>query len=71
MYCFSYAIAISLYHEELRHNLDHLNNDFKKCVKRLNWKNIDFPPSIRDYAFFEKSNEDIALNVLYVPFNQK
>lgn len=60
-----------MYHEELRHNLDRINNNLKECVKRLNWKNIDFPASIRYYAFFEKNNENIALNVLYVPFNQK
>ena len=71
IYCFSCAIDISLYHEELRHNLDRINNNLKQCVKRLNWKNIDFPASIRYYAFFEKNNENIALNVLYVPFNLK
>ena len=71
IYSFSYAITISFYHTELGNNLDRINNNSKECVKRLNWKNIDFPASVRDYAFFEKNNEDIALNVLYVPFNQK
>ena len=40
-------------------------------VSKLNWSHIDFPASYKDYAIFEKLNEDIALNVLYVPFNQK
>ena len=37
----------------------------------LNCHYIDFPASYKDYAIFEKLNEDIALNVLYVPFNQR
>ena len=60
-----------MYHKELRHNLDQINNNLKESVKRLNWKNIDFPASVHDYAFFEKNNEDIALNVLYVSTNTK
>ena len=60
-----------MYHKELRHNLDQINNNLKECVKRLNWKNIDLSASVHDYAFFDKNNEDIALNVLYVSTNTK
>ena len=37
----------------------------------LHWHDIDFSGSYNDYIIFEKLNEDIALNVLYLPFNQK
>ena len=31
---------------------------------------IDFPASYENYAIFEKLNEDVDLNVLYVPFDE-
>lgn len=41
-----------------------------KHVNKINWNGIDFPASALDYKTFEQINEDIALNILYVPFNQ-
>ena len=38
----------------------------------LNWHDIESPATYNnDYIIFENLNEDIALNILYVPFNQK
>lgn len=31
----------------------------------------DFPASMRNYKVFERDNEDIARNILYVPFEKK
>ena len=31
---------------------------------------MDFPASFQEYVIFEKLNEEVALNVLYVPFNE-
>ena len=43
----------------------------KTLVSKFNWKNLDFPTLIRDYQMFERNNEDLALNILYVPTDQK
>ena len=40
-------------------------------IPKYNWDYIDFPASIRDYQIFEKNNKEIALNILYITFNQK
>ena len=52
-----------------------IQNIYKKKLLEhillLNWHDIDFPTSYEDYIIFEKLNEDIALNVLYVPYERK
>ena len=43
----------------------------KTLVSKFNWKNLDFPTSVRDYQMFARNNEDLALNILCVPTYQK
>ena len=64
--CFSYAIAISLFHEELGAHPERINDHLRDKVKRLNWQNIDFPASTQDFHTFEKNNEDIASSVFSI-----
>ena len=66
-----YAATIALYHKELGTNPERISKRLMEHVSELNWSHVDFPVSYKDYAIFEKLNEDIALNVLYVPFNKK
>ena len=67
--CFQYAVTLAL-------NLDNINNHPEKISKirpfidQYNWKDIDFPPMSKDWKKFELNNE-IALNILYVPPNTK
>ena len=70
-YCFMYAITIALYHKELGSNPERISKKLLEQTPMLNYRDIDFPASYNDYIIFEKLNEDIALNVLYVPFNHK
>ena len=70
MYCFMHAITITLYHNELCTNPERISKKLLTYAQKLNWHEIDFPACFADYAIFEKLNEDIALNVLYVPFNE-
>ena len=48
------------------------NNDdkIKPFINQYNWKEIDFPSSSKDWRKFELNNE-VALNVLYVPHNTR
>ena len=66
-----YAITIALYHKELGSNPERISKRLFKYIPTLNWDGIDFPASYNDYITFEKLNDDIALNVLHVPYNKK
>ena len=50
-------------------NLGHISQKLLDCVLKFNWDYIDFPAFISDYKIFEKNNEDVALNILYVPYD--
>ena len=67
--CFQYAITLAL-------NLDKTKKDpqriskIKPFIKQYNWNEIDFPSASKDWKKFKLNNE-IALNILYVPYNTK
>ena len=67
--CFQYAVTLAL-------NLDKINNNperiskIKPFIEQYNWKEIDFPSTSKDWKKIELNNE-IALNILYVPHNTK
>ena len=68
-YCFAYATTIAIYHKEIGSHIDRISSKLLEYTYKLDWNGIDFPASTPDYKRFEKFNEDIALNTLYVPFN--
>ena len=70
-HCFMYAATISLYHKELGRNPERISKKLIEHISKLKWKFIGFPALYSDYQKFERLNGDIALNVLYVPFNEK
>ena len=57
-------------------NLDNIDNHperiskIKYFINQYNWKDIDFPATSKDWRKFELNNE-VALNVLYVPHNTR
>ena len=63
--CFQYAITLAL-------NLDKIKKDpqrvskIKPFIEKYNWEDIDFPSTSKDWKKFEFNNE-VALNILYVP----
>ena len=67
--CFQYAATLAL-------NLDRINSHperiskIKPFIEQYNWNDIDFPSTGKDWKKFELNNE-IALNILYVPHNTK
>ena len=69
-YCFMYAIAIVLFHEALDNNPGRISKNLIEYVDAFSWHEIDFPASYDDYALFEKLNDVVALNILYVPLNE-
>ena len=67
--CFQYAVTLAL-------NLDNIDNhpeqisEIKPFINQYNWKDIDFPPTNKDWKKFELNNE-VALNILYTPHNTR
>ena len=57
-------------------NLDKINKNSQRIsktkpfIEEYNWKDIDFPSTSKDWKKFELNNE-VALNILYVPHNTK
>ena len=67
--CFQYAVTLAL-------NLDKIKKDpqriskIKLFIEQYNWTDIDFPSTSKDWKNFESNNE-IVLNILYVPHNTR
>ena len=67
--CFQYAVTLAL-------NLDNINkhpqriSKIKPFIDQCNWKDIDFPATNKGWRKLELNN-DIALNILYIPHNIK
>ena len=57
-------------------NFNNINNHPEKISKirpfidQHNWKDIDFPPTNKDWKKFELNNK-VALNILYILHNTK
>ena len=57
-------------------NLDNIEKNPQRISKiepfidQYSWKDIDFPPTNKDWRKLELNN-DIALNILYIPHNTK
>ena len=63
--CFQYAVTLAL-------NLDKTQrvSKIKPFIEKYNWEDIDFPSPSKDWKKFESNNE-VALNILYVLYNTK
>ena len=71
VYCFMYAATIALYHDKLGSNPERISEKLSIYTQVFNEHGRDFPTSYVDQKLFEKLNEDIALNILYVPYEVK
>ena len=68
--CFQYAITVASNHDKINKQPQRISK-IKPFIDQYNWKDIDFPPTSKDWKKFEQNNEPIALNVLYVPHGTK
>ena len=57
-----------MFNEELGDHPERINENLKRQLNRLNFKNVDFPASFQDYQIFEKNNEHTALTHCFVFF---
>ena len=63
--CFQYATTVALNHVEIESHPERLWN-LKPFINKYKWKGINYPSKINDWKTFEKKNQTIALNILYI-----
>ena len=67
---FKYAATIALNFNNIDKDRQRISK-IKPFINSYNWKHINFPAAKKDWNKFEINNKNIALNILYVPFNTK
>ena len=67
--CFQYAVTLALNLDKIRKSPQRISK-IKPFIDQYNWKYIDFPATSKVWKKFELNNE-IALNILYVPDNTR
>ena len=65
-----YAITIALNYQNIDNNPQRIPNILPH-IPKYNWKDIEFPAGHKDYSAFEKNNNGITLNILYIPHNME
>ena len=67
--CFQYAVTLALNLNRIDNHPERISK-IKHFIDQYNWKDIDFQAMGKDWKKFESNNE-ILLNILYVPHNTK
>ena len=67
--CFQYAVTLALNIDKIKKDPQRVSK-IKPFIEKYNWEDIDFPSTSKDWKKFECNNE-VALNILYVPYNTK
>ena len=67
--CFQYAVPLALNIDKINDHPERISK-IKPFIEKYNWKDIDFPSTSKDWKIFELNNE-VALNILYVPHGTK
>ena len=67
--CFQYAVTLALILDNIDIHPERISK-IKLFINQYNWKDIDFPPSNKDWRKLELNN-NITLNILYIPHNTK
>ena len=62
--CFKWAAIEALHHKKIKHHPDGISL-LRPYENQYNWKELEFPVSIKKIDKFEKNNPDIAVNVLF------
>ena len=61
---FKWAVTEALHHEEIKHHPERISL-LRPYENQYNWKELEFPVSIKNIDKFEKNNPGIAVNVLF------
>ena len=67
--CFQHAVTLALNIDKINDHPERISK-IEPFIEKYNWKDIDFPSTSKDWKKFELNNE-VALNILYVPHGTK
>ena len=68
--CFQYAATLPLNSNNIDRDPQRISK-IKPFINNYKWNDINFPETKKDWNKFEVNNKNIALNILYVPYNTK
>ena len=68
--CFKHAITVALNHQNIGKNPQRISK-IKPFIDHYEWKNINFPATLKNWKNFERDNKAIALNILFISYNSK
>ena len=68
--CFQYATTLVLNFNNIDKHPQRISK-IEPFIDNYNWNDINFRTAKEDWNKFELNNKDVALNILYVPFNTK
>ena len=67
---FQDSVTLSLHHKTIGKN-NTRPKKIRKYSDTLNWKNINFPPTEKDYKQLEIDNKEVDLNILEIKGDEK
>ena len=67
---FQNALDYLLNYQTIKTHLGRLSK-LKPYINKYNWKGINFPAGLKEWQKFERNNDTIAFNILYVKKNTK
>ena len=68
--CFKYAATLALNLNKINKNPQRISG-IKPFIDNYNWNSINFPSTGKDWNRFEINDKNVALNILYIPYNTK
>ena len=69
--CFQYVTTLALNFDKLTIHPERITKKIKSFINKYNCNDINFLTNRKDWNRFEVNNKNVALNILYVPFNTK
>ena len=67
--CFQYALTVALNYQKNLKITPEIIKNVKPFIDQYDWSDINFPSDKTDWNLFERNNESVVLNILYVPHN--
>ena len=67
--CFQYALTVALNYQKNLKITPEIIKNVKPFIDQYDWSDINFPSDKTDWDLFERNNESVVLNILYVPHN--
>ena len=68
--CFQYATTLALNFNKITSHPERIVK-IKPSIDSYNWNDINFPTTRKDWNKLEHNNNNVALNILYVPYYTK